>query len=288
MSGDRAGVVVTGASSGIGRACALRLARRGFDVFAGVRSAADADALAAEGLACLTPVTIDVTDAATIAAAARDVSERGGGRLAGLVNNAGIAVAGPLEFIPIDDVRSQLEVNVTGQLAVTQAFMPLLRAARGRIVFMSSIGGRIALPMVGPYAASKHALEGLADSLRRELRPWGIEVVLLEPGTVATPIWAKGADNATRMIEGLPPGARELYGDVVDAMRTDVAARGDAGVAPDVVARRVERALVARRPRTRYLVGDARVRARIAQAVPDRVFDALVARQLGAMVRRAR
>ena len=183
-------VLVTGASSGIGLASALRLAGAGWRVYGGVRTAADADALRQHGIE---PVELDVTDAAQIDAATAAV----GPELDGLVDNAGIAVAAPLELVPLDELRRQLEVNVVGQIAVLQAVLPALRRARGRVVLMGSIGGRSALPFLGPYAASKHALEALADSLRVELRPFGLAVSIVEPGSIATPIWRKGADRAS-------------------------------------------------------------------------------------------
>ena len=186
----RGAVVVTGSSTGIGRACALGLDRAGFAVYAGVRKAEDGDALRAAAPR-LEPLIVDVTDGEAIAAAAERVREATGGRLAGLVNNAGVAVAAPVEGVALDELRRQLEVNVVGQVAVTQAFLAMIRAARGRIVFMSSIGGRNALPFVSPYNASKHAIEAIGDSLRQEMRPFGVEVSIIEPGSVATPIWDK-------------------------------------------------------------------------------------------------
>jgi NAD(P)-dependent dehydrogenase (short-subunit alcohol dehydrogenase family) len=180
-------VVVTGASTGIGLACARLLAGRGFQVFAGVRKEADAEALRSEA-ASLHPVQLDVTDSEGIAEAARTVREAAGPGLAGLVNSAGVAVTGPLEYLPVDELRTQLEVNLVGQVAVLQAFLPALRLSRGRIVNISSIGGRVALPLAGPYAASKFALEAVSDSLRRELAPWGVRVAVVEPGGVRTPV----------------------------------------------------------------------------------------------------
>src|SRR5688500_3137446 len=185
----RGAVVITGASTGIGHACALDLDSHGCHVFAGVRREEDAERLRSER-AFIEPVRIDVTDADSIASARDRVGEAvGAAGLAGLVNNAGIAVPGPLEHLPIDELRRQLEVNLVGQVAVTQAFIPMLRTSRGRIVNIGSIGGRVALPMLGPYAASKHAIEGVSDSLRRELPPWGIEVSVVRPGPIATEIW---------------------------------------------------------------------------------------------------
>ena len=196
--------MITGASTGIGRACALDLDGRGFRVFAGVRKDEDGERLRSERPS-IEPLRIDVTDAGQIAAARDRVSEEvGTAGLAGLVNNAGIAVPGPLEHLPIDEFRRQMEVNLVGQVAVTQAFLPLLRTARGRVVNIGSIGGRVALPMLGPYAASKHAMEGISDSLRRELRPWGMQVSIVRPGPIATDIWESGNATADELLARMP------------------------------------------------------------------------------------
>ena len=185
-------VLVTGASSGIGKECALRLASSGFRVFAGVRKNEDGEQLKAGASGSVTPVLLDVTDSASIANAAQSISRGlGAGGLHGLVNNAGIAVAGPLEMLPPEALRRQLNVNVVGQIAVTQAFLPMLRAARGRVIIMGSILGRLALPFVGAYSAAKFALEALAESLAMEVRPFGVSVSIIEPGNIATPIWSK-------------------------------------------------------------------------------------------------
>jgi NAD(P)-dependent dehydrogenase (short-subunit alcohol dehydrogenase family) len=267
-------VVVTGASSGIGEACALRLARSGWRVLAGVRSSADAERLRARSVE---PVTLDVTDAASIA----DAAERlGGDGLQGLVNNAGIAVSMPLEFLPLEELRRQLEVNLVGQLAVTQAFLPQLRRARGRIVNVGSIAGRSSLPFLGAYAASKHALEAVTDALRVELRPFGIEVAIVEPASIATPIWAKGGENVQRLLEGLPPDVLTLYGERMTAFRSAAAAAALRAEPADDVAKVVEHALTAERPKTRYLVGrDARRRSRL-ERLPDRLRDRVYERVL--------
>jgi NAD(P)-dependent dehydrogenase (short-subunit alcohol dehydrogenase family) len=279
----RGGVVVTGASSGIGRACALHLDALGFQVFAGVRKDADAEGLRAEGSERLEPLVIDVTDRAAIEAASGRVRERvGEAGLAGLVNNAGIAVSAPLEFIPIDELRRQLEVNVIGQVAATQAFLDLLRKRRGRIVNIGSVGGRIALPFVGAYAASKFALEAITDSLRRELRPWGISVSIVEPGAISTSIWEKGTSTADAILEQLPPKAHQLYGGAMDTVRNVAQETARRGIPPENVAKTVAHALTAPRPRTRYVVGrDARTRIAVARVVSDRTFDRLVARTMG-------
>jgi len=280
---SRGALVITGTSSGIGRACALRMDAAGFDVFAGVRRESDADDLRSEASERLQPLTIDVADSDSIVAAAGTVAKAVGDRgLAGLVNNAGITVQGPLEFVPIEDLRRQFEVNVVGQVATIQAFLPLLRRARGRIVNMSSIGGRVANAFLGPYQSSKFALEGLTDALRKELRPWGMHVVAIEPGSVDTRMWGKGIDSGREMIETLPHEAQERYGDqlrAVLAMAEKVAKRA---IPPDRVAKVVERALTAPRPRTRYLVGpDARVQLAIGKLLPDRAADAVEARFMG-------
>jgi NAD(P)-dependent dehydrogenase (short-subunit alcohol dehydrogenase family) len=265
-------VVVTGASSGIGRASALRLARAGWRVYGGVRSAVDADELRELGIA---PVELDVTDAAQIAAVAAAV----GPELDGVVDNAGIAIAAPLELVPLDELRHQLEVNVVGQVAVLQALLPALRRARGRVVLMGSIGGRSALPFLGPYAASKHALEALADSLRVELRPFGIAVSIVEPGSIATPIWRKGADRAQELSAGFEPARAALYAPAVARFREVALSRG-LGVDPDIVAKAVEHALTASRPKARYLVGrDAHLRAWI-ERLPTRLRDRVLTRAL--------
>ncbi len=275
----RGAVVVTGASSGIGEACARRLVGLGFTVFAGVRKPADGERLARE-IAGVTPLQIDVVDAASIAAAARTVAEATGDRgLAGLVNNAGVAVPAPVEHQPIDDFRRQIEVNLVGQVAVTQAFLPQLRAGRGRIVNISSIGGKVAVPLLGAYAASKFGLEGFSDSLRRELRPWGIHVAVIEPGTIATPIWEKGIASGDELTQTLPPAAQRDYGPLIATVRTASERGARTGLPPDAVAKDVAHALTAPRPRTRYLVGrEAKSRALAARLLGDRFIDRAVAR----------
>lgn len=275
-------VVVTGASSGIGRAAALHLDRQGWRVFAGVRREPDGESLRREASERLTPALLDVTDAASIAAAAKQVeTELAGAGLAGVVNNAGIGVGGPLEFLPLDELRSVLEVNAVGVVAVTQAFLPLLRRERGRVVVVGSISGRLSTPFAGPYCASKFAVEALCDSLRMELAPWSMQVSLVEPGDVDTPIWEKTQGYADRMLARLPQAARELYADAIVGLRRqlDESARGAAP--PEACARAIAHALSARRPRTRYLVGtDARIQAALVRFLPDRLRDRLVARVL--------
>ena len=277
---ERGLVVVTGASTGIGEATALHLRELGFEVFASVRKDEDAERLESAGLS---PLKLDVTDESSIRKARDQVEEAvGSRRLAGLVNNAGIAVSAPLEFVPIDEFRRQLEVNLIGQLAVTQAFLALLRRSYGRIVNVSSIGGRVALPLVGPYAASKFALEAVSDSLRRELRHLGVEVSVVEPGGVKTPIWQRGTAAAEKMREQMPPAADALYGELVEAVRAEtVKIERDRGMPPQAVAEVIGHALTASKPKTRYLVGrDAKLRAALAKRLPDRTMDALIGRAL--------
>ncbi len=275
-------VVITGGASGIGAACALHLDKLGFRVFAGVRRQADAEALKSQASPRLAPISLDVTDTVSISTAASAVAGAlGQGGLDGLVNNAGIVVPGPIEFLPLAELRRQLEINVVGQVAVTQAFLPQLRAARGRIVNMGSISGRMAAPFVGAYAASKFALEGLTDALRVEVAPWGIEVSIIEPGAVATPLWGKTAKIAQGMLGAIPPEALVLYGEALAAVQraADHAERN--AVAPEEVAKVVAQALTVSRPRTRYVVGrNAKIQNALTYLVPDRARDGLVAKTM--------
>ena len=251
----------------------MRLAAAGWRVYGGVRTDEDAERLRARGIE---PLLLDVTKAEEIADAAGAV----GDLLDGLVANAGIAVAAPLELVPLDELRRQFEVNVVGQIAVVQAFLPALRRARGPIVLMGSIGGRSALPYLGPYAASKHALEAVADCLRVELRPWGIAVSIVEPASIRTSIWAKGAEHAESLRARLPADADALYSERLARFREVALSRGP-GEDPERVARVVERALRASRPKARYLVGrDARLRAWI-ERLPTGLRDRVLAKALG-------
>jgi NAD(P)-dependent dehydrogenase (short-subunit alcohol dehydrogenase family) len=261
-------VLVTGASTGIGRACAVALAEAGWRVLAGVRRPGDAPEKTEE-------VLLDITSSEQIRDVAGLVEE-----LDGLVNNAGIARASPLEFIPPDELRYQLEVNVVGHVAVTQAFLPALRRARGRIVFMGSIAGKSALPFLSPYAASKHALEAIADSLRVEVRPFGIRVSIIEPGSIRTPIWTRSVQRADELIAAADATIDELYGERIASFRKLALQRGAGGAPPENVARVVVEALTTERPRTRYLVGrDARIRAGF-ERLPDRLRDRIYERVL--------
>jgi NAD(P)-dependent dehydrogenase (short-subunit alcohol dehydrogenase family) len=282
--GDRGAVFVSGTSSGLGKAIALGLAARGVTVLAGVRRPGTSPA--SDGRpGPIHEIVFDVTSSSDVAAAAHRVRELlPDGGLRGIVNNAGVAVGGPLEFVAIDELRRQFEVNVFGQVAVTQALLELVRVhGDGRILFMSSIGGWVAAPFVGPYAASKHAVNGIADAMRRELRPWGIQVSVLAPGAVPTPIWGKVHESSKELVQRLPARAVELYGDSVEGILGYVAAAAAGrGVDAERVVRAARHALYARRARTIYLVGsEARVGVALSAALPARLFDALLARRTG-------
>lgn len=253
---------------------------QGWRVFASVRREEDAAALREAASELLVPVMLDVTDAGQITAAARTVeAEVGEAGLDGLVNNAGIAVLSPLETIPIDDFRRQIEVNLTAQVAVTQAFLPLIRRATGRVVFVSSIGGRMALPFGAPYHASKYGVEAIADSLRQELHPWRIGVSVIEPGSIDTMIWERGEAIADEVSSRAHSSQEELYGETIDRFAAAVRRTAERGIPPEKVAGAISHALTARRPRTRYLVGaDARGQALLRRLLPDRVLDAAVRR----------
>jgi NAD(P)-dependent dehydrogenase (short-subunit alcohol dehydrogenase family) len=276
-SSTSGGVLITGASTGIGEATALRLDKAGFQVFAGVRKPEDGERLRAAGVTVVQP--LDVTKAEDVAAAVQTVESALGGRpLRGIVNNAGIGIGGPLEALDLDDFRRTVEVNTTSQLAVTKAFLPLLRKSHGRIVNMSSIGGRVAQPFAGPYIASKFALEGVTDVLRGELLEWGIDVIAIEPGTIATPIWEKSSREADDVLAKLTPEQRDLYGKRLAKMTKVLARQGKRGASPEKVADAVEKALTAKRPKPRYLVGDAHVLINLKRILPTRWFDRLLYR----------
>jgi NAD(P)-dependent dehydrogenase (short-subunit alcohol dehydrogenase family) len=274
--------LVTGSSTGIGRACALDLDRLGFKVFAGVRTDEAGEGLRREASGPLEPLILDVTDPEHVARAADRVSRETGYGFAGLVNNAGIGVGGPLEVVPVSDFRRQIEVNLIGQVAVTQAFIPMLRRARGRLVFISSIGGLLVTPFMSPYHASKFGIEAVGDALRMELRPFGVKVSIVEPGAIATPIWEKGSATAKAVRGSLSAEGEELYGKSLARAEEMLGQNAERGAPPEKVAKVVVHALTARRPRTRYLVGaDARTMATLKRVLPDRVRDRLVARATG-------
>jgi NAD(P)-dependent dehydrogenase (short-subunit alcohol dehydrogenase family) len=268
-------VVITGASTGIGAACAIGCAEEGMTVFAGVRQLKAGAALQAKGGAAIIPLELDVTNGESIKQAADSVTRQvGEAGLFGLVNNAGIAIGSPLEFIPLAQLRRQFEVNVVGQIAVTQALLPLLRWAHGRIVNMGSIAGRGTIPLTGPYSASKHALEALTDALRLELYPWGIEVSIIEPGAVATPIWDTSLRTSMEVESEIPAEGRHLYQAVATSIREAMSQAAARAIPPDAVVKAVLHALTAKRPKTRYLVGrDAKLRAMMLRWLPDRLQD---------------
>jgi NAD(P)-dependent dehydrogenase (short-subunit alcohol dehydrogenase family) len=271
--------LVTGASTGMGRATVLRLAADGYRVFAGVRKEADGQALVrdAAGRGNVVPVKLDVTDAGQIAAAVETVTVAvGEAGLAALVNNAGVGVFGPLELAPLETIRRQFEVNVTGQVAVTQAFLPLLRQARGRIVMIGSIGDRAAMPFGEPLGASKAAIALMAEALRQELAPWDVKVILIKPASIRTEAVDKFEADAEKTIASFTDGGRALYAETYRRMVNAALPRLRRGSSPDVVANAIAGALAAPRPRSHYLVGkDSRRLAALSAVLPDRAFDAI-------------
>ncbi|WP_392533511.1 SDR family oxidoreductase [Nostoc sp. C117] len=276
-------VVVTGASTGIGQACALLLDELGFSVFAGVRQDIDAETLKQKASPKLIPVFLDVIDAESIASVVDRVTNAvGDAGIVGLVNNAGIAVPGPLELLAIAEFQHQMQVNVTGQLAVTQAFLGLLRQSRGRIVNMGSIAGRSPTPFLGAYNASKFALEALTDVMRMELRPWGISISIIEPGSIATPIWDKSLTQSEIGQQNLSQSAQNLYGQAMDIVRKKMQIIASKGISPDMVAQAVIHALTAKKPKTRYLIGqDAKIGALVKHILPDELHDRLILYSMG-------
>ena len=274
---DRRSVLVTGASTGIGRACVARLATAGWRIYAGVRREEDGQRLTATLPGEIVPLPLDVTDATSIDAAVVRIDD-GVGRLDGVVNNAGIAVAGPIELLDVDEWREQLEVNVLGVVAVTRATFPLVDRAGGRFVHVGSIAGRVATPGMGPYGASKHAVAALNWALRAELAAIGpMQSSVVEPGEVRTAIWDKGRRQLRDAEDRLDrAGLSRRYDWMVDMYRGFLAEADDRAIDPDRVARVVERALTTRRPKARYLVGaDARIQAALAR-LPDRTREFLL------------
>lgn len=270
--------LVTGASTGIGYACAAALAEKGYHVFAGVRNEADGERIRAESGGKLDPLLLDVTNPGHIEEALNHVTAAvGDAGLHGLVNNAGIAMAGPLEFIPLDAFDHQMNVNVRGLLAVTQAFLPLLRKASGRLCFISSTNGFLAPPFMGPYSASKFAVEALGDSFRAELAPWNIRVSLVQPGAIQTPIWEKSKRENEVLLGRMPGECLELYGKAIEVMRREAGKMEGRAVPAKEVADCVVHALTAKRPKTRYLCGGgARLEWIVARWLPDRWRDRLI------------
>lgn len=278
-------ILITGASSGIGKHSAIALARQGFQVVAGVRSKQAGDALLHEAGeasgARIEPVDLDVTSQAQIDALATRLHSRLGAQgLWGLFNNAGITVNGPLEYLPPDELRRQLEVNLIGQLAVTQAMLPMLRLARGRILSTGSIAGFFTLPGLGPYSMSKHAMEAFSDALRRELRPWGIQVSLLEPGAIATEIWRKGRAAGEQLLADPESDLSRNYGPLMQALYAR-AGEADRSASPtEVVTREVVHAFTAKRARPRYRMGKGASGRKWLSRLPDALADRLVAKAM--------
>jgi len=272
MNCTRKHTLVTGSSSGIGRATALRLAAAGQHVYAGVRHAEDGEKLirsAAGGE--ITPLILDVTEPAQIEAAAAAIGAHGG--LDGLVNNAGYGLACPTELVPLDAFRRQLEVNVTGQLAVTQAMLPALRQARGRIVMVSTIGVRFTPPFAGPLDAAKAALAALGDTLRQELAPWGVRVILVEPASINSGAADKVTRDAAAAMEAASPQRRALYAETFANMLQVMERREANGSPPDVAAATIVRALTTPHPRAVYLTGKYSRRLALLSNLPIPVLD---------------
>ena len=277
-------VVVTGSSTGIGWGAAKVLIKKGFRVFGSVRKPADGERLVKEFGPNFVPLLFDVTDAAAVNAAAEQVSKAlGGETLAGLVNNAGIAVAGPLLYLKIDELRQQLDVNVIGQVIATQAFAPLLGADTsrtgkpGRIVMISSVGGKTANPFMGPYCASKFAIEGLSESLRREMMLFGIDVIVIAPGAVATPIWDKAEQVDTSQYANTP------YAMQLERIRTYMLTNGPKGLKPERLGRAIHHALTTAKPKTRYTVTPDRIQNFMVTHLPSRTVDRMIGGRLGLM-----
>jgi NAD(P)-dependent dehydrogenase (short-subunit alcohol dehydrogenase family) len=273
-------VLITGASSGIGVACALHLDQLGWNVFAGVRTQQDIEALQYKASSRLTPLLLDVTDTGSITAAVQTITAAVGATgLAGLINNAGIVVVGPLECLPIDELQAQFAVNVLGLMAITQAFLPLLRQGKGRIVNMGSLAGKVAFPLWGSYSASKFAVEALTDSLRMELLPWHVMVSLVEPFVIATPLWKKIAQRASeKRIEN----AQRLYGPLLNYVVESIPRTGQNGLPADNVAKAVIHALTTKTPKTRYVVtkSSLSLMIRLLRVLPDKMRDRLLRQSL--------
>lgn len=271
-------VLITGAGRGIGRATALHLAADGWTVYAGVRNLADGEALKAEAGDSIVPVQLDITNDEQIAALDAELPAQ----LDALVNNAGIAIDGPVEALTRDRLREQFEVNVNGQIAVTRAVLPRLRASKGRIVFISSVSGRVATPWTGAYNASKYAIEALADALRMELRPWKISVSLIEPINTATDMWGEAGNVFDQTIAAMTPEEVELYKGHAKGMRRTIGMMQKTAVPVENVVKRIDAALTSRRPKARYPVGvTARVQLALAAISPARVQDFTLAKATG-------
>jgi NAD(P)-dependent dehydrogenase (short-subunit alcohol dehydrogenase family) len=273
-------VLISGTSTGIGRDAALTLGRRGWTVFAGVRTDVDGDALLAEQAGDIRPLRLDVTSPDEIRAAVIAIRDAvGPAGLDALVNNAGVATGGPLEALPEDDLRWMFEVNVIGLHALTRAVLPLIRDARGRVVHVSSVAGVMYHPMTGAYAATKHAVQALAGTLRAEVVGQGIHVCTINPGVIATPIWAKGEQLADARDASMSESVKQRYRPFLEATRKQIAEGMTVGAPPGIVSNAIVHALESRRPRTRYFVGtDARLGRWVRWLLPDRWYEALMMR----------
>lgn len=268
-------VVVTGASTGIGAASARELARRGFHVIAGVRRDRDADALRADGIE---PVILDITEPDHIARLAARFEDDS---LRALVNNAAVQFNAPVEALPLREWRRQFEVNLFGHIAVTQALLPALLRNSGRVVNISSVGGRVAMPTYGPYAGTKFALEAVSDSLRRELAPLGVRVVVVEPGAIRTEMGDRVVATANRLAAAMSPEHRDRYGRLIQATNAHSAAHMPRGKPADDAARVIAKAVTAAKPRTRYTIGrDAAMITCLSRVLPDRMLDRILAASL--------
>jgi len=272
------GVFISGSSSGIGEACALGLDERGYDVFAGVRNEQDGNSLSQRASERLQPVIVDITNPEQIKTAFEAVRQALGEKpLVGLINNAGISVGGPLEFVPIDRLRQMLEVNLIGHISVSQLFIPLLRKSQGRIINVGSVAGIFASPLMGPYCASKYAMEAISDVMRRELKPWNIRVSLLEPGIIATKIWRKASEQAESAIKEAPGELLHLYGPLIERIMKLVADSEKNAQSAQVVVKAVVHALTANRPRTRYRMGPKARPQKVMSWLPDHIQDRIIA-----------
>ncbi|MCX7595775.1 MAG: SDR family oxidoreductase [Fischerella sp.] len=282
---NKGAVVITGASTGVGRATALLLDRQGYQVFAGVRQQKDAELLKLNSSENLTPIILDVTKIEQIKSAAEIVSSAIGEQgLVGLVNNAGILVDGPLEYLALDELRWQFEVNVIGLVAVTQAFLPTIRQAKGRIINIGSVSGKISSPFFAALCASKFALEALNDALRMELHPWGIEVILIEPGSIASAAPDKVEASLQNKLANMSPTARAMYGDIYKFSVEQLIKSNRMGIPPEEVANVIQKALEANKPKTRYFISKEKLILNLllmlAKILPDRICDAIQLQEL--------
>ena len=281
LSKQKGAIVITGASTGVGRAAALMLDKKGYRVFASVRKEKEAESLKRDASENLTPIFMDITKAEEIKSAADIVSKAIQNEgLVGLVNNAGLLVDGPVELISLDDLRWQFEVNVFGQIAVTQEFLPLIRKAKGRIVNIGSIGGKIAGPFISALCASKFALEAFTDALRMELEPWGIEVILVEPGSIASAAPDKVEESFQKNFANMSPEAKAMYGDAYKFFVEGLISSNRTGMPPEQVADAILEALEASKPKTRYFLSKGQIflmlDLMLKKFISDRSFDAMI------------